>query len=430
MGEKILSSEEIDALLKNTNGGEDPSGGADGADKRDMVEFSPMDLDILGEVYNISMGAAANAVSSLLRMKVDITAPVVTNIAKEALVYQSLEPAIGVEIKYVAGIEGVNVFILSQLDVMKIVDIWMGGTGLIDEKTEFNDMHMSAIGELMNQMMGSSSMALAGVLNTLIDISSPYTYKIEGDFSPANIAMNGQIIATRFKFLVGDIINSEMITTCSVDFAKNMIDMAKKSFGVADGRNAIVQEMVAGVAGSNQSNQSKQTNQQNQQNQQNQSNQSNQQNQTGQSNQSGQGRGQGTAQQGRPASYGQPGGNNAAYSQNIHQSPQNVQSVNFANFDSNNESVEAYGGNMDLVLDLPLDVTVEIGRTRKAVHDVLEFGEGSVIELDKQAGEPVDIYVNGNLVARGSVVVIEENFGVRITEIVSNQDKLKAAKNK
>ncbi|MCL2775784.1 MAG: flagellar motor switch phosphatase FliY [Oscillospiraceae bacterium] len=397
MGDKILSPEEVAALFNNENSGGDSAGSAD------VFDFSPMDLDILGEVYNISMGSAANAVSSLLRMKVEITAPVVTNISKEELIYQSLEPAVGVEIKYVAGVEGINVFILSQIDVMKIVDIWMGGNGKIDEKAEFNDMHMSAIGELMNQMMGSSSMALAGVLNTQIDISSPYTYKIEGDFSPANVAMNGQIIATRFKFLVGDIINSEMITTCSVDFAKSMIDMATKSFGEADGSNAKVQEIVAGVAGSNQSKQ------------------------PGQGSQP---KGQNPAQQGKTASYGQNGGNNAAYSQNVHQSPQEMQSVNFANFDSNAEFGGAYGGNMDLVLDLPLDVTVEIGRTKKAVHDVLEFGEGSIIELDKQAAEPVDIFVNGNLVARGSVVVIEENFGVRITEIVSNQDKLKAAKNK
>ena len=125
-----------------------------------------------------------------------------------------------------------------------------------------------------------------------------------------------------------------------------------------------------------------------------------------------------------------PNNQNNRNANNTGQPPKDMHSVSFANFDANGEFGVAYGGNMDLVLDLPLDVTVEIGRTKKAVHDVLEFGEGTIITLDKQVAEPVDIFVNGNLVAKGSVVAIEENFGVRITEIVSTQDKIKAAKNK
>ena len=437
MGDKILSPEEIDALLKNAGGEVPDPGDASGDDSPadDDYSFNPMDLGTLGEIYNISMGSAANAVSSLLRMKVDITAPSVEMLTGEDLIFQSLEPAVGVEIKYVAGVEGINVFILSQIDVMKIVDIWMGGTGVVDESSEFTDMHMSAIGELMNQMMGASSMALAGVLSTPIDISSPVTYKIEGDFSPENNrAMQGKIVAVRFKFIVGNIINSEMITTCTLDFARSMIDMAMNSFGKADGSNERVQEIIAensasevnkarqsksggGTAQNNQNNQSSKNAQNSQNSQSNQSNQNNQNNNGGQ----------------QQNQYNPAQSQNAQNTQNtaslFSQPPQNAQFANWGSLDSNNDYSGAYPGNLRLIKGVPIDVTVEIGRAKRTVQDVLDLGEGSIVELNKQASDPVDLYVNGTLVARGIVVVIEENFGVRITEIVSN-DEIEQAVNK
>ena len=85
--------------------------------------------------------------------------------------------------------------------------------------------------------------------------------------------------------------------------------------------------------------------------------------------------------------------------------------------------VQVNEANIGLILDVPLQVTVELGRTKKSIKDILELSNGSIVELDKLAGEPVDIHVNGKLLAKGEVVVIDENFGVRITDIVSPEER-------
>lgn len=398
-----MTQEEIEALKNSLISGDgdstsvsDSAENANGASGGGYIPDAT-ELGILGEIYNISMGAAATAVSSLLSMKVDITAPIVEVVTGEKLIYQPFEPAVGVEIRYVQGIEGVNVFILSQSDVMKIVDIMLGGTGVVDETAEFNEMHMSAIGEVMNQMMGQSSMSLANFLDTLIDISVPQTYKIEGNYNPSNEGLKGTIIATRFKFIVGDIINSEMLTTCSMEFAENMIEMAKKAFGMSDGgANAKAQQIIAATEIAQES----------------------------------------TAAATAPAPA--PLHNNvappaqqqmppAAQQQMMapqpqyYQQPANMQNAQIAAFQSFDAPAGYMGPdaeNNPRLRNVPVDVTVEIGKTKRVISEILEFGEGSVIELDRQSAEPVDIYVNGVLFAKGSVVVIEENFGVKITEIL------------
>ena len=429
-----MSQEEIAAMMSDLsaetgNGdGDGASAPAETAEAVQPAESAPpeeysgyipddTELGILGEIYNISMGAAATAVSSLLSMKVDITAPVVEIVAGERLIYQPFEPAVGVEIKYIEGIEGVNVFILSQLDVMKIVDIMLGGTGVVDETAEFNDMHISAIGEVMNQMMGQSSMSLANFLDTQIDISVPETYKIEGDYNPANQNLTGTIIATRFKFIVGDIINSEMLTTCSMNFAENMIEMAKKAFGLSDGGgNAKVQNIIEKTGQENAPAPAAQPQAQPQQQA--------PAPQQPQPQQQMPPPGMGMEQQ--PQMQMQPQMMMAPYPQQQYQQPYyqppmqqvSMQSAQFQSFDS----MGGYGGpdaeNNPKLRNVPVDVTVEIGKTSKKVSEILEYGEGSVIELDNQSSDPVAIYVNGVLFARGSVIVIEENFGVKITEIL------------
>ena len=403
-----MSQDEIEAMMNSMSGGTDSNGGPDlpGADTPpgDEDGYIPNDaeLGILGEIYNISMGAAATAVSSLLSMKVDITAPTVEIVDGNELIYQPFEPAVGVEIKYIEGIEGVNVFILSQLDVMKIFDIMIGGTGIVDETLEFSEMHMSAIGEVMNQMMGQSSMALANFLNTQIDISTPKTYRVENDFNPAREGMKGKIIATRFKFIVGDIINSEMLTTCSMEFAYSMIEMAKKAFGMSDGGgNAKAQKIVSEVK-SDSDEPKVQTPAP-------------------------------AAQQTAPPPQQPPSQPPSQYPQQQpppqypQQYPAQQQvmqpSVPFreANFQDFGSQAGFYGPDAEnnvRIRSVPIDVTVEIGKTKKVVSEILEFGEGSVIELDRQSSEPVDVFVNGVLFAKGTVVVIEENFGVKITEIL------------
>jgi len=377
-----MSQEEMDALMNSMAGGGDGARDSGGPPETDGGYIpNEAELGILGEIYNISMGAAATAVSTLLSMKVDITAPSVEMVDGSNLIYQPFEPAVGVEIKYVKGIEGVNVFILSQLDVMKIFDIMVGGTGVVDESTEFSDLHMSAIGEVMNQMMGQSSMSLADFLNTQIDISTPTTYRIEGDYNPAKEGMQGTIVATRFKFIVGDIINSEMLTTCSMQFAESMIEMAKKAFGMSDGAgNTQAQKIIEAEVKPEQLPQP----------------------------------------QPQPQTQSQPQPPPPAQPQPQQQPQQNVvgQTAVFQDFGAPRGFIGPDAENNARIRSVPVDVTVEIGKTKKFVSEILEFGEGSIIELDRQNAEPVDVFVNGVLFAKGSVVVVEENFAVKITEIL------------
>src|SRR5699024_8725256 len=100
-----------------------------------------------------------------------------------------------------------------------------------------------------------------------------------------------------------------------------------------------------------------------------------------------------------------------------------VQSASFSNFDQVELSNQGQR-NLDMLLDIPLSVTVELGRTKKNIEEILDLAQGSIIELDKLAGEPVDVLVNNKLIAKGEVVVIDENFGVRVTDIVSPRDRL------
>ncbi|MCL2099705.1 MAG: flagellar motor switch phosphatase FliY [Oscillospiraceae bacterium] len=404
---------------------DDAAGGDEITGKDAGGSLTAMDLDVLGEVYNVSMGAAASAVSSLLRMKVDITTPQLTVLKESDLAFKSLEPAVGVEINYIVGIQGVNIFILSQLDVMKIVDIWMGGPGQVDESAEFNEMHMSAIGEVMNQMMGQSSMGLAGFLNTVIDISAPVVYKIEGDYSLAKRDPDTEIVATKFKLIVGDnIIDSELITTCDIDFAKSMINMAQIAFGVSDGSNQNVQGVVEGVkhtddvpvtaAQQQPAAASVQQQPEPQRQQQPAASAAAPQAPTPQQINTN------TYQQPPPEYYPPPP---ASRAQNVHAQP-----VSFGSFDIQDDLSGGYMGNINLIRSVPLNISVEIGRTRLPVREILEeFGEGHIVELDRQAADLIDIYANGVLIAKGSVVVVEENFGVKIMEIVAPEELIRVA---
>jgi flagellar motor switch protein FliN/FliY len=103
--------------------------------------------------------------------------------------------------------------------------------------------------------------------------------------------------------------------------------------------------------------------------------------------------------------------------------PTNVQSVQFPNLMPPRASPQE-AGNISLIMDVFMEMTVELGRTRKLIKEILGMGEGTIIELDKLAGEPVDILVNHKLIAKGEVVVIDENFGVRVTEIVSPMERM------
>jgi len=107
--------------------------------------------------------------------------------------------------------------------------------------------------------------------------------------------------------------------------------------------------------------------------------------------------------------------------QNYQQTPvRGVQFPDIANF-----SADGQESNINLLMDVHMEMTVELGRTKKSIKEILGMGEGTVIELDKLAGEAVDVLVNGQLIAKGEVVVIDENFGVRVTEIINPMDRIR-----
>jgi len=357
-----LSQDMIDNLInKNTVSAQ-----------KSNVELTAMETDALGESVNISMGAAAKTLSTILNTKVLITTPKVTVTSSEEFEYKSLFPAVGVQIKYIEGLSGLNFFVMKQDDVKKIVNIMMGNTGE-DTDSEFTEIHTSAVSEIMNQMMGASSTSLATFFNRKINISTPECVLINKDADAKSVlSLSGEIVVIRLKLTIGDIIDSELVSVMPIKFAKEIADNLINVQLPMQTKNVVETEPETLKPVINQQNE--QANAQTHNNN------------------------QGVIKTG--------------------QQETNFSPVQFANINANNENGSALS-NFNVIMDVPLEVTVQIGRASKHVKEIIEFTQGSIIELEKQAGDPVDIMVNGELIARGDVVVIDDNFGVRITEIIN-----------
>lgn len=387
-----------------------------------LTTLSEMQLDAIGEIMNISMGSAATAVSELLNAKVWITTPKVSVVEASQLNYDRLEPAICVKIEYIKGLSGSNLMILKQDDVQLILNQLMGKPPVISPDFEFDELNISAVSEVMNQMMGASSTALADFLGMSIDISTPTPYIL----SEVNIAdlqnyeQTDMIAAINFDLTIDGVIKSEFISVLDIDLAATLAD---RVLGGATSTEAPapepqttpaptpapspVEQVAPAPSPIPQAMPAQQPVQP-------------------------------TAPMPTPQPmpdmyaqqgyYGYPGQPNPAmYAQPVQpmMQPQpavnyrNAQLAQFENFDAplGTEQKE----NLQLLMDVPLQISVEIGSTRKKIKDILEFSQGTIIELERQAGAPVDVMVNGNLIARGDVVVIDDNFAVRITEIVKSK---------
>lgn len=375
---EMLSQEEIDALLK----GNDVSNDEDN-DKVVSV-LTPEEVDALGEIGNISMGTSATTLFTLLNNKVTITTPKVSVMTWDDLVRQYPLPYVGVEVKYTQGLEGTNLLILKEDDVKVITDLMMGGTGQ-NTVEDINDLHLSAIGEAMNQMIGSASTSLSTMFNKNINISPPKAFIIRfGETQPYEFLSQDTVVKIAFKMEVEGLIDSEIMQLIPLDFAKETArrllypdyEQKAENYDIKQEKkeNGRIQiEEMENVPKSN-------TNTQN----------------------------------AKPSTIE----NNTR----IDYGPINVQPVQFQSFDKDNGTGDKE--NIDLIMDVPLEISVELGRTKKLIKDILEFGPGTVIELDRLAGEPVDIIVNGKFIAKGEVVVIDESFGVRVTDIVSPNKRL------
>ena len=416
----MLSQEEINALLAGgtealTDGIEDLI--SSGSDTQGIL--SEDEKDAIGEICNISMGTAATTLYSLVGQRVDITTPTVSCGTWDDLIsgFESL-PCVTLQIGYKEGLDGNNLLILREKDVKIITDLMMGGDGTnIDG--ELSELHLSAIGEAMNQMMGSSSTSLSSMINKKIDILPPIAQVIELNdqlqFEENAPFLNGEFVKVSFKMTIGDLVDSAMMQLFPITFAKELFSMfmaaaSGDSSGSADedlsvGMNTMVAESTpVAPQPAPQMTMPEQPMMQ-------------QQPPMGDMSQQ-----YGMPPYGMPYGMPQNGAPYAPYPQQpmtygVPQQPVNVQAAQFQSFSPDIVAANQKE-NIGLIMDVPLEVTVELGRTSKSIKDILEFTPGTIIELNKIAGETVDVLVNGKYVAKGEVVVIEESFAIRVTDII------------
>ena len=392
--------------------------------------LSSFEIDVIGEILNISMGSAATAVSTMLNRKVIITTPDVEIKQVKDVEYALLEPAMCVEITYIDGITGSNVMILKQSDIKLILDQLMGLEPTPDENYVFDEISISAACEVMNQMMGSSATALSSFLGRPINISTPVAYVLDSVDLKKSIAKSEEdrVVVVYFDLTIEGITQSKFMSIMQMPLAKEIITQSRlmnepepeipaelplhsqpmehllqKVYDEPDFTNmgapvspvtpSPVQPQMPPMQGYYPPPPQPQQ-----------------------------------PAFSHPAAAYAPGYQQPAYGYdptNVMKQPVDVHGASFQNFQSLGQpTTEGPHTNLDLIMQVPLQVTVEIGKTKKKIKEILEFSQGMVIELEKQAGAPVDIIVNGQLVAKGDVVVIEDNFGVRITEILKNTDFL------
>lgn len=379
----MLSQEEIEALLNGAGDEQPQSAGAD--------ELSDVEKDAVGEIANICMGSAATTLSTLVNSKVLITTPTVSVVTLNDISSKFGRPCVFVQIAYIEGLDGSNVLILDERDVKVITDLMMGGDGS-NVADELSDLHLSAIGEAMNQMMGAASTSLSSMLERKVDISPPKASLIDlSDTIQDEITsfLDGEFVMVSFRMQIGEIVDSQIMQLYPMDFAK---ELYQKFAGGGSEAAASAPEPAPAPA----------------------------------------------PQEAAPAPtpapqpmpqvqpmmqqqmMQQPMMQQQMVQQPMYGMPMpdvNIQPVQFQPF---NQAIVPLNQqeNIELIMDVPLEVTVELGRTNKSIKEILEFSPGTIIELNKIAGEPIDVLVNGKFVAKGEVVVIEENFGIRVTEII------------
>lgn len=370
MSDGFLSQEEIDALLRG-----------EPAPSPAVSDLTDIEKDALGEIGNISMGSAATTLSILLGRRVSITTPRVSLASLKEIQDQYPLPYLVIEVGYTQGITGTNLLAIREMDALIIADLMMGGDGTNPPTELNNELYMSAVSEAMNQMMGSVATSMSTVFKKKIDISPPHVNLV--DFASSSPFTNSvpadeQVVKVAFRMEVEDLIDSEIMQILPVHVAKEMVESLMTAVQPPAASTPQPKEESPKPAPAS------------------------------------------PAPQAVPSQPAATAGYAAQPAMAPRQQPaQNiaVQPVQFAQLTPS--SVPVTDTNIGLIMDVPLQVTVELGRTRKLIRDILELAPGSVIELDKLAGEPVDILVNGKLIAKGEVVVIDENFGVRITDIVS-----------
>lgn len=385
----VLSEEEIAALFAQSNG---EDGGGVATDGSIGNELSDQEIDTIGEVANISMGTAATTLFSLVNKKVDISTPVVSLACWNDIVDEYEKPCVLIKISYTKGLNGSNVLVLSEHDVKVITDLMMGGDGT-NLDGELGEIHLSAISEAMNQMMGSSATSLSTMLNMMVDISPPSSDLIDlhesGDGSEIDDFLKETFVKITFKLQIGDLVDSFLMQLYPIPLVKEMCSSVISNME-DDSESTVNDEAFAEEPAPAPAPEPAAAPQ--------------------------------PAPQPAPQAAPPPMGAAPMPDMQMQQMamPQqqvNVQPAQFQPF-AGTYPTALQPENIDLIMDVPLEVTVELGRTHKSIQEILDFAPGTILELNKIAGEPIDVLVNGKYVAKGEVVVIEESFGIRITEIM------------
>lgn len=409
----MLSQDEINALLsgldtENNNNDDTEPAASDASSDEELL--SDIEKDAVGEIANISMGTSATTLYSLVNRKVNITTPKVSLATWDSIVEDYPTPCVFVQIKYTIGLNGSNILVLREEDVKIITDLMMGGDGT-NTDGELGELHLSAISEAMNQMMGSAATSLSSMIGKKIDISPPSATLVDvNELKDAGLVqefINGTFVKIAFRMQIGDLIDSIIMQLYPLDFAHSLYDVfinqqaepeapepasapapapAPEPQAAASPQMPMGQDMPPQAAAQPMMPQP------------------------------------GAQQPMMPQMGAQPmmmQGQAMPYMMPQMAAPMNVQSAQFQAFTPDMAAIIGQE-NINLIMDVPLEVTVELGRTVKTIHEILDFAPGTIIELEKLAGEPIDVLVNGKFVAKGEVVVIEESFGVRVTEIIKD----------
>ncbi|MCM1565388.1 MAG: flagellar motor switch phosphatase FliY [Dehalobacter sp.] len=389
MGNGMLSQEEIDALLSgsmdiNSQEADEPVSGSS-----QTIQLTDMEKDAMGEIANISMGTAATTLSQLVGKRVEITAPKVELTTAQKIFEDYPVPHVLIDVKYKKGIEGSNMLVLSREDGSIIVDLMMGGTGK-SPTNELSDIQLSGISEAMNQMMGSAATSMSTMFNSVVDITPPRVIVAEEENEVYELSKNlnadEPLIRVSFRMIIEGIIDSVLIQVLPFEVAKGMADRLLGQMYTSPVQETVPEPQYTAPAMSVQ------------------------------------------PEPQIPKSQAPP----PSPMETIWQPPVDfpsqrvqptfVQPAQFAPLSSG--GLAGLPSNLGLIYDVPLQVNVELGKAIKTIKEILDLGPGSVVELDRLAGEPVDMIVNGKLIAKCEVVVINETFGIRITEIVNPNERI------
>lgn len=363
---RILSQEEINALLSG-NLGDEPQ--EENSDINDYL--TSLEQDALGEIGNISLGNAATSLATLLGQDVDITTPQVIALRYSELKDMFPNPHVSIHVDYTDGFLGMNLLVLKVDDAKIIADLMMGGSGNA-EAGELSELHTSAVQEAMNQMMGSAATSMSTLFNRFVNITPPGIQVLDVETGQLPTFTENIIVGVSFRLKIGTLIDSNIIQLIPLSFAKDMVSTLLGGGEEPSSASA--------------------------------------------------------SESGNQASNPIP--TYVEQQEPIHRAPEPTQrpEVQPPAFSfpvlAEEPSLKVNERNLNLLMDISLQVSVELGRSTKKINEILELRNGSVVELDKLAGESVDILVNNKLIAKGEVVVMDENFAVRLTEIVNLSERL------